>query len=60
MSDSENIIDAAVIENNVIVNVIAVTSLDFMENLVHIPEYMEVGIGWSYIDGQFVAPTESV
>ena len=43
---------AHVIENGKVVNAIEVDSLDFMPGLVEAPE--GTGIGWSYIDGQFV------
>jgi hypothetical protein len=42
---------AHIIENGVVVNTIVVDSLDFMPNLV---EATEGGIGWSYVNGQFV------
>lgn len=48
---------AAVIEAQEVVNVIVVSSLDFMPNLVEIPEGISAGIGYKYIDGQFIAPT---
>jgi hypothetical protein len=43
---------AHIIENGVVVNTIVVDSLDFMAGLVEAPE--GTGIGWSYVDGQFV------
>lgn len=43
---------AHVIENGVVVNTLIVDSLDFMPGLVEAPE--GTGIGWSYVDGQFV------
>lgn len=43
---------AHVIENGVVVNTLVVDSLDFMPGLVEAPE--GTGIGWSYINGQFV------
>ena len=42
---------AHVIENGKVVNTIEVESLDFMPNLV---EATSGGIGWDYINGQFV------
>ena len=44
---------AHVIKNNIVTNTIVVDSLDFMPNLV---EATEGGIGWSYVDGIFIAP----
>ena len=41
------------VENGVVVNTIEVDSLDFMPNLV---EATEGGIGWSYVNGVFIAP----
>lgn len=43
---------AHIIENGVVVNTIVVDSLDFMSGLVEAPE--GTGIGWSYVNGQFV------
>ena len=43
---------AHIIENGVVVNTIVVDSLDFMPGLVEPPT--GTGIGWSYINGQFV------
>jgi len=43
---------AHIIENNVVINTIEVESLDFMAGLVEAPD--GTGIGWSYVDGQFV------
>jgi hypothetical protein len=43
---------AHIIENGVVVNTIEVDSLDFMPGLIEAPE--GTGIGWSYVDGQFV------
>lgn len=42
---------AHVIENGKVVNTIEVKSLDFMPNLI---EATSGGIGWDYINGQFV------
>jgi hypothetical protein len=42
---------AHIIENNVVVNTIEVDSLDFMPGLV---EATNGGIGWSYVNGEFV------
>jgi len=47
---------AHVIENNVVINTIEVESFDFMPNLI---EATEGGIGWSYSDGVFTAPTDT-
>ena len=47
---------AHVIEDGVVVNTIVVDSLDFAENLV---EATVGGIGWSYADGNFTAPSDS-
>lgn len=47
---------AHVIENGLVVNTIEVDSLDYMPNLV---EATEGGIGWSYSDGVFTAPTDT-
>lgn len=52
----DNIINAAQIENDLVVNVLAVTDINFLPNLVEIPKGSSVGIGWSYVDGAFVAP----
>ena len=41
--------------NGVIINTIVVESLDFMPNLI---EATEGGIGWTYANGVFTAPTE--
>ena len=50
----------AIIENNLVVNVtIATAEFAQSQGWVEIPEYvdgMAVGIGWFYIDGEFVAP----
>jgi hypothetical protein len=43
---------AHIIENGVVVNTIIVDSLDFMPGLIEAPE--GTGIGWSYVNGQFV------
>lgn len=43
---------AHIIENGVVVNTIVVDSLDFMPGLIEAPE--GTGIGWSYVNGQFV------
>lgn len=40
------------IENGVVVDTIVVDSLDFMPGLVEAPA--GTGIGWSYVNGQFV------
>jgi len=53
----DNIINAAQIENELVVNVLVVTDINFIPNLVEIPDGSSVGIGWSYIDGEFIAPT---
>jgi len=42
---------AHIIENGKVINTIEVDSLEFMQNLV---EATEGGIGWSYVNGQFV------
>lgn len=52
----ENIINAAQIENNLVVNVLVVTDINFLPNLIEIPKGSNAGIGWGYIDGSFVAP----
>lgn len=49
----ENIINAAQIENELVTNVIVVTDINFLPNLVAIPEGASVGIGWSYVNGVF-------
>jgi hypothetical protein len=54
----ENIINAAQIENEIVVNVVAVTDINFLPNLVEIPKSSSVGIGWGYVNGVFVAPPE--
>jgi len=41
--------------NGVIINTIVVDSLDFKPNLI---EATEGGIGWTYANGVFTAPTE--
>jgi hypothetical protein len=46
---------AHVVENGVIVNSIAVDSLDFMPNLVVDPDD-KAGIGWLYQNGVFIDP----
>ena len=43
---------AHIIENGVVVNTIVVDSLDFMPGLIEAPT--STGIGWSYVNGQFV------
>lgn len=43
---------AHIIKGGVVVNTIVVDSLDFMSGLVEAPA--GTGIGWSYINGQFV------
>jgi hypothetical protein len=52
----DNIINAAQIENDLVINVLVVTDIDFIPNLVEIPDGSSAGIGWSYIDGEFIAP----
>jgi hypothetical protein len=52
----ENIINAAQIENELVVNVIVVTDINFLPDLVEIPNNLDVGIGWGYVNGAFVAP----
>lgn len=52
----ENIINAAQIENELVTNVLVVTDINFLPNLVAIPNGSSVGIGWGYVDGAFVAP----
>jgi hypothetical protein len=47
---------AHIIENGVVVNTIMVDSLDAMPNLV---EAVEGGIGYTYVDGQFIPPVDS-
>jgi hypothetical protein len=53
----ETIINAAQIDNELVVNVIVVTDINFLPNLVEIPEGSSVGIGWGYVDGQFIPPS---
>jgi hypothetical protein len=43
---------AHIIENGIVVNTIVVDSLDFMPGLIEAPA--GTGIGWSYVNGQFV------
>jgi hypothetical protein len=43
---------AHIIENGIVVNTIVVDSLDFMSGLIEAPA--GTGIGWSYVNGQFV------
>ncbi len=43
---------AHIIENGVVVNTIVVDSLDFMPGLIEAPA--GTGIGWAYVNGQFV------
>lgn len=43
---------AHIIEDGLVVNTIEVESLDFMLGLIEAPE--GTGIGWSYVNGQFV------
>ncbi len=52
----DNIINAAQIENELVTNVLVVTDINFLPNLVEIPEGSSVGIGWGYVNGEFVAP----
>ena len=52
----ENIINAAQIENEMVVNVLAVTDINFLPNLIEIPAGSSAGIGWGYVNGEFVAP----
>jgi len=47
-------ITAALVENNEIINVIVVESLDFMPGLIPLPE--GTGVGYRYVDGQWIAP----
>lgn len=49
---------AHVIENGLVVNTIKVESLDFMPNLVAVPE--GTGIGWLYDGQNFTDPTPPV
>jgi hypothetical protein len=44
---------AHLIENGIVVNTIEVESLDFMPGLV---AATTAGIGWQYVDGQFIDP----
>jgi hypothetical protein len=46
---------AHIIENNIVVNTIVVDSFDDLPNLV---DGSIGGIGWGYVDGQLIAPTE--
>lgn len=41
--------------NGVVINTIVVESLDFMPSLI---EATEGGVGWTYANGVFTAPTE--
>jgi len=43
---------AHIIENGIVVNTIVVDSLNFMPGLIEAPA--GTGIGWSYVNGQFV------
>jgi len=43
---------AHIIKNGIVVNTIVVDSLDFMPGLIEAPA--GTGIGWSYVNGQFV------
>ncbi len=52
----ENIINAAQIENDVVVNVLVVTDINFLPNLVEIPDNLNVGIGWGYVNDTFTKP----
>lgn len=52
----ENIINVAQIENEMVVNVLAVTDINFLPNLIEIPAGSSAGIGWGYVNGKFVAP----
>jgi hypothetical protein len=56
----ETLINAAQIENELVVNVIVVTDINFLPNLVAIPEGSSVGIGWGYVNGEFIPPPEPV
>lgn len=46
----------AVVENNVVVNVIEVWEPP--EGMVLVDLEPNVGIGWSYVNGEFVAPVQ--
>lgn len=48
--------NAAQIENSLVTNVVLVDDLTILPNLVEIPDGSQAGIGWSYIDGEFIAP----
>jgi hypothetical protein len=54
----ETLINAAQIENEVVINCIVVTNINFLPNLVEIPDGLGVGIGWGYVNGQFIPPVE--
>jgi hypothetical protein len=43
---------AHIIKNDIVINTIEVESLDFMPGLIEAPS--GTGIGWSYINGQFI------
>ncbi len=46
----------AIIENNKIVNIAVAETTSLWPQAVEIPENSMVGIGWDYINGEFVAP----
>jgi hypothetical protein len=53
---SESSFNVAQIENEIVVNCIIVESIDFIPNLVAIPNDVNVAIGWGYVNGVFVEP----
>lgn len=55
----------AVLQNTQITNVIVADTQEIAEmvtalNCVEIPEGVNAGIGWTYVDGNFVAPVEPI
>lgn len=55
MTDEPTVPRMAVIENNIVVNIILAYP-GFMPNLVELPDNSPVDIGWRYENGEFFPP----
>lgn len=51
---------AAIIENNVVVNVIVVDDDTPLEDYNAIPCHLDVGVGWTYLMGTFSPPDVAI
>jgi len=48
------------IENSVVADLWEVPSLDAFEGVTLLAVSDEVGMGWGFVDGEFIAPTQDV